>query len=120
MPYDGQIHATIPVSDVSQKNFAVWGRYAFHTGALKGLSFGVGLNSITKRAITDTSNQVWYGYIPGYDLVNVNAVYETKHYKLQVNVDNVFNSTYWYGARSNQVLVPSSGINPRVSVTYKF
>ncbi len=119
-PYDGKLHTTIPVSDISERNFAIWVRYTFTQASLRGLSLGIGENTISKRAITDSSNQIMYGYIPGYNLFNANAVYETKHYKVQFNLDNMFNQKYLYSARSNQVIVPGIPINPRVAVTYKY
>ncbi len=118
-PYDGKVHKTLPVSNVSQTNFAAWASYRF-TGSLKGFSAGLGVNTVSKRAIADNANQIFYGYIPAYTMVNANAAYETKHFKYQLNVDNVLNRSYYFSARSNQVIVPGIPINPRISVTYKY
>lgn len=119
-PYDNLIHTTIPVGDISQDNFAIWTRYNFGAIGLHGWTAGVGEQCIAKRAVTDSSNQIFYGYIPGYALTNAFVAWENKHIKIQFNVDNLFNKFYYYSARSNQVIVPGIPINPRVAVTYKY
>jgi outer membrane receptor protein involved in Fe transport len=52
--------------------------------------------------------------------VNADAAYDTKHYRIQFNLDNVFNHFYWLPVRNNQVVVPGIPINPRVTLAYKF
>ena len=85
------------------------------------LSLGLGLSNVAKRAITDNANQVFYGYIPGYTLVDSTVNYETKRFLYQVRVDNVLNdSGYIHAARSNQVIVPGAPSNVSGSITYKF
>ncbi len=119
-PYDGQIHRTIPVNNVSQDNFAAVLRYAFTDSTFKGLTLAVASTTLSKRAITDNSNQIFYNYLPGYTLLNFVATYETKRFKYQLNVDNVLNKFYWFAARSNQLIFPGTPINPRGTITWKF
>jgi iron complex outermembrane receptor protein len=120
-PYDGKTYDSLPVNNVSERNFALWSRYKFNTGALKGLSIGVGVTNLSKRAITDNANQVFYGYIPGYTLVDATINYTTKRFLYQLRIDNVLNdSNYIHAARSNQVIVPGSPTNIGGSITYKF
>jgi iron complex outermembrane receptor protein len=120
-PYDGKIYSVLPVNNVSERNFALWSRYKFTKGALQGLSIGVGVSNLSKRAITDNANQVFYGYIPGYTLVDATINYTTKRFLYQLRIDNVLNdSDYIHAARSNQVIVPGSPTNIGGSITYKF
>jgi iron complex outermembrane receptor protein len=119
-PYDGKIYRDLPVNNVSQRNFAAWTRYKFTDAAFKGLSIGVGVSYLAKRAITDNANMIFYGYVPGRTLVDAAINYETKRFKYQVNVDNVFDRNFIYASRSNQVLIPSSPTNLRASVMVKF
>ena len=119
-PYDGRVYQNLPVNNVSEHNLAAWTRYKFTAPALKGLSVGVGVSYLAKRAVTDNANLIFYGYIPGRTLVDMAVNYETSRCKYQLNVDNVFNRDYIYSSRSNQVIVPGSPTNLRASVTYKF
>ena len=120
-PYDGKVHTDIPVNNVSQKNLSVWTRYKFTQGAAKGLSFGIGVNSLGKRAIDDNSgSQVLYGYLPARVLADASITYQTKNLTYQVNIDNLLNQKYIYAARSSLVIVPGTPMNIRGSITYKF
>jgi iron complex outermembrane receptor protein len=119
-PFDGKVYRDLPVNNVSQHNFAVWTRYRFTDSTLKGLSVGVGVSYLAKRAVTDNANLVFYGYVPGRTLVDASINYEVGRLKYQVNVDNVFNRDYIYASRSNQVIIPGSPTNLRASVTIRF
>lgn len=118
-PYDGRVHQTIPVNNVSEHNLATWVRYKFATTRLKGLAIGVGCSYLARRAITDNSNSIFYGYLPPRTLADAMISYETKRFHYQLNIDNVLGERYIYAARSNQVLVPGSPTNLRLAVTYK-
>jgi iron complex outermembrane recepter protein len=122
-PGDGLVHSWgwMPVNNVSQNNASLFTRYKFTDATFKGLSLGVGINSIDKRAIDDNSGaNVFYGYIPGRTLVDLVFGYETKRMNYQLNVDNALNKKYIYASRSQLVLIPGVPTNLRVSVTYKF
>ena len=119
-PFDEQVHTDLPVNNVSQHNFASWIRYKFDDSTLRGLSVGIGVSYLTKRAITDNNNQVLYGYLPSRTLLDAVIGYDTKHFLYQLNIDNALDQDYVYAARSNQVIVPGTPINIRGSVTWKF
>src|SRR6185369_1965868 len=110
---------TIPVNNVSEHNLATWVRYKFTTTRLKGLAIGVGCSYLARRAITDNSNSIFYGYLPPRTLADAMIGYETKRFHFQLNIDNILGERYIYAARSNQVLVPGSPTNLRLAVTYK-
>ncbi|MEJ1971318.1 MAG: TonB-dependent receptor plug domain-containing protein [Lacunisphaera sp.] len=120
MPYDGKLYNTIPVNNASEHNFSMLARYNFRDGRLKGLALGVSTTSLGKRAITDNSNQILFGYLPGYTLVNLMASYETKHFRYQVNLDNVFDKSYWFSSRNQLNIDPGTPFNPHASITYRF
>jgi len=119
-PYDSRVHSDLPVNNVSQHNLSGWIRYKFDDSVLRGLSIGVGVSYLTKRAITDNNNQVLYGFLPSRTLIDAVIGYDTKRFLYQLNLDNVVDSDYTFAARSNQVLVPGTPINIRGSVTWKF
>ena len=119
-PYDGKIYRDLPVNNVSQRNLAAWTRYKFTSPALKGLAIGVGVSYLAKRAVTDNSNMIFYGYVPCRTLVDAVINYRTSRCKFQLNIDNLLDQKYIYSARSNQVIIPGTPLNLRASITQKF
>ncbi len=119
-PADGIVRSDLPVNNVAQNAASISGRYKFTDNMLKGVSVQIGVNWLDKRAITDNSNQEFYGYLPKRTLADAMVQYDTKLIRYQVNIDNVFNTKYIYASRSNQVIVPGTPTNLRVSITYKF
>jgi iron complex outermembrane receptor protein len=118
-PIDGTVYTDLPVDNVSQHSYSISTRYKF-TGMLKGFAVGVSANYLAKRAITDNSNQEFYGYVPARTLCDALLSYDMEQFKIQLNIDNLFNKKFIYAARSNQVIVPGTPINFRVMFTYKF
>jgi iron complex outermembrane receptor protein len=120
-PYDGQVHKDLPVNNVAQHTFSMWGRYLFTDEKLKGFSLGLGVNYMSKRAIDDNSgSDVCFGFLPARTLLDASLTYETKRFTYQVNVDNLLNTKYIFAARSSSVLVPGTPLNARFSITYRF
>jgi len=119
-PYDGKVHTDLPVNNVSERNFAVWGRYKFTDPVFRGVSIGIGVSYLAKRAITDNANAIFYGFLPARTVVDAAISYETTHFKYQVNIDNVLDQNYVYASRSNQVMIPGTPTNVRASLTWKF
>ena len=120
-PYDGRMYSSLPVNNVSERNLSLYSRYKFNSGRFNGLSVGVGVSSVARRGITDNANEVFYGYVPAYTLVDATINYATKKFLYQLRIDNVLNdSEYIHAARSNQVIVPGTPTNVGVSITYKF
>lgn len=109
----------LPVGNVSENTFGLWTRYKFD-GALKGLSAGVGLSYQSKKAITDSANSTFYGWVDGRTLVDLNFAYETGRLKYTLNVDNLLNKEYIYAARNQALIIPGSGFNVKAAVTLKF
>jgi iron complex outermembrane receptor protein len=121
-PYTNTIiTSSIPVDNISEKSWSLIGLYRFTEGPLNKLNVSLGVNSLDKRAITDNANQVWFGYVPGRTLVNLNASYRyNKNWAFGLNVDNLLNKKYIYSVRSVNVIVPGPEINVKFSVDYTF
>jgi len=121
-PYTGTIIAdSLPVNNTSEKSASLFGLYRFTEGTLKGFNVGLGANHLTKRAITDNANQVWFGWVPGRTLVNANLTYRySPRINYGLNIDNLLNTKYIYSVRSVNVIVPGQAFNVKFSVDYTF
>lgn len=111
--------AQLPVGNIAERTAGIWSHYKFR-GALKGLSFGGGINFQDKKAITDSANSTFYGYIPARTLVDLSFGYDIGKIHYGLNIDNIFDKKFYYAARSNSVIIPGSGTNVKASVMYKF
>jgi outer membrane receptor for ferric coprogen and ferric-rhodotorulic acid len=110
----------VPVDDVAEHTFSLFGRYTFTDPTLKGLDIALGVESECKRAITNNSNQVFFGYIPGRTLVNLFSDYKLGHFIFALNIDNLLDTKYIWSARSVNVIEPGTPINFKGTVTYNF
>ena len=111
---------SVPVDNTAQHTLSCFGVYTFNSGKLRGLSIGVGGNYQSKRAVTDGSNQVFWGYIPGRTVVDANIRYEySKHITYTLSLNNLLAEKYIYSSRSEDVLVPGVPFNAKVSISYK-
>jgi iron complex outermembrane receptor protein len=97
----------------------LWTRYNFAKNTkLKDLGLGLGLQH--------SGNKVpWFTRafkVPGYTTMDM-ALYYTptkSNMQLALNVNNVFNTTYWMGAQSYLRLFPGAPRNVMLTATYKF
>ncbi|HEU5078969.1 MAG TPA: TonB-dependent receptor [Opitutaceae bacterium] len=111
--------AELPAGNVSENTCGLWLRYKF-TGALKGFSAGGGVSYQNKKAITDSANTTFYGWVPGRTLVDLNFAYDAGRVKYTLNVDNLLDRSYIYAARNQALIIPGTGINLKAGVTLKF
>lgn len=95
--------------------------YQFVDGKLKGLGFGVGGNFANANKIYNqynlTISKVETFTLPKYFVLNANAFYDTKKFRVGVKVDNFTNQHYWIGYTTGN---PQKLINALGTVTYKF
>ncbi len=122
---------------VADKTAAAFVNYTFDKkGDLKGLSLGVGVDYVGKRAgdnpnpggfiaATSTPDHLVLGqptfWLPARTLVSLMASYRfDEHWKAQLNVDNLFNEHYLAASTSRNNVFPGTPINPRVLVSYSF
>jgi len=85
--------------------------YQFLDGGLKGLGFGVGGNYASDNNVTGNF------ILPKYFVMNANAFYDAKKFRIGVKVDNFTNQHYWTGYSTAN---PQKLINALGTVTYKF
>lgn len=110
-------YGSVPVDNTAQHTYSLFGLYQFN----RKLSLGMGGNYLSKRAITDGTNQVFWGYIPGRLLVDANLKYDyNPHVSYTLSIQNLLNKNYIYSARSEDVIVMGTPINLRLAATYKF
>lgn len=70
--------------------------YQFLDGGLKGLGFGIGGNYANDNKIVNSISQGVF-VLPEYLVMNANAFYDTKKFRLGLKVDNFTNERYWNG-----------------------
>jgi iron complex outermembrane receptor protein len=109
-----------PVNNVAETTYGLWTRYKFTDGALKGLTLGVGLSHLDKRAITSNNNATLYGWLDPYTVCDLMLSYVRGPIRYGLNVDNVFNTAYEAAVRNQAVIVPGMGTNVKASVTWRF
>lgn len=97
----------------------LWMRYDFsNSGALKDIGVGLG-------AQYNGSRIPWFTRafeVPAYTVVDMAVYYRPGKSNIQValNVNNVFNKTYWIGAQNYTRLFPGAPRNVIVTATYRF
>lgn len=105
----GKQLATIP-----KNTFFAAGSYYIQNGLFKDLGFNFTVSYMDKvyRSLDNTT------YFPSYWITDLGASYKLKNnIRLGVNVNNVFNETYYNQALGNQ-MVPSAPCNFLASVSY--
>jgi iron complex outermembrane recepter protein len=111
----------VPVDDAAEKSGSIFGRYTFTDGVLKGFDIALGVDYLSKRAITNNANQVFFGYIPARTLLNLFADYKFgRHFVFSLNIDNLLDTKYIWASRSVNVIEPGTPINFKGTVTYNF
>lgn len=117
--YRTVVTGSIPDNNTAQHALRALALYRFTQGSQRGLDVGLGIDYQSKKAVTDSANQVMFGYLPERTIVNANAVYTvSKRLKYSLNVDNLFNRRYLYSARNANQIVTGDPINIKLGVTY--
>ncbi|QJB36393.1 TonB-dependent siderophore receptor [Chitinophaga oryzae] len=107
------------VQNTPQHAAALWTRYNMRgVKILQGIGIGAGVQY-------SGSKLPWYTrdfIIPGYTVADVALYYTPPQSKVQlaVNVNNIFDQTYWVGAQNYLRLFPGTPRNVMFNVTYKF
>lgn len=95
--------------------------YQFIDGSLKGLGFGVGGNYASDNKVLNqfntTTNVQDTFTLNSFFVLNANAYYDTKKFRIGVKVDNFTNQHYWIGYSTAN---PQTLINALGSIAYKF
>ncbi|MFT4094206.1 MAG: TonB-dependent receptor [Niabella sp.] len=90
--------------------------YQFMDGKLRGLGFGIGGNYASDNKIVNSASAGVF-LLPGYFVLNANAFYDAKKFRIGVKADNFTNEHYWLGYTTAN---PQALINVAGSFTYKF
>ncbi|WP_370896694.1 TonB-dependent siderophore receptor [Chryseobacterium gossypii] len=90
--------------------------YQFMDGNLKGFGIGIGGNYASDNKILNSETMGIFT-LPSYFVLNANAFYDVKKFRIGVKVDNFTNEHYWIGytTANPQKLISAIG-----SITYKF
>ncbi len=101
------------VAQVPHHNFSIWNKYQF----LPKLSAGLGL---IKRSdmFAAVDNTV---VLPGYTRADAAVFYTfNENWRLQANIENVFNTKYFLNADNNTNITPGSPIGARIGLIARF
>jgi len=99
---------TIPVgsriANIPRNSFAVQSVYEFQGGDLRGLGLGAGVTYVDQR-VAGTAVSTFR--LPEYTLFNLISYYQiTPEVRIYLNVDNVFDTTYYDRAWQNRYATP--------------
>ncbi|HTR37734.1 MAG TPA: TonB-dependent receptor [Bryobacteraceae bacterium] len=102
---------------------SIWTVYEVQHGALRGLSFGGGVQARSYRYV-DPSDDV---ILPGYGLLNGTASYEfgplhneQKRYRIAVNIQNLANRLYYVSGNTPLNIFPGSPINAMMEFQVRY
>lgn len=97
---------------VPHNQFSIWTRYALtpHWGV------GAGVLGATGK-YTSFDNDV---RLPGFVVGNLMAYYQAHRYRVQVNVDNVTDRSYYPTASGDNQIMPGAPVNVRASLRVRF
>jgi catecholate siderophore receptor len=103
--------ATVP--QVPTQTFSLWNRYDFSR------RFGAGLGVVYRDSVfASTSNAV---VLPSFTRVDAALFYNIgKDYRIQLNVENLFDKRYWASANSDTNITPGSPRAVRLTLAAKF
>ncbi|MFT3868768.1 MAG: TonB-dependent receptor [Nibricoccus sp.] len=124
----------MPFRGTAEKAGALWINYSFAKGStLQGLSAGLGLDYLSKRAGDNTGGATSAStpdhiirqqpsfWLPARTLVNANVSYQyNQNWKAQLNIDNLLNKEYIQSSTGRTNLWVGAPINLRLKVTYSF
>jgi len=110
--------AVYPIGNILQNaprhSGSIWTVYEVQHGALRGLSFGGGVQARSYRYV-DPSDDV---ILPGYGRLDATASYvfgpshnEEKRYRIAVNIQNLGNRLYYISGNTPLNIFPGSPIN---------
>ena len=90
-----------------------WAFYDFGY-ALKGFKIGAGFN-YSSKAFVNTANTMEFD---AYAIANAMASYSYRNWRLQMNINNIFDKTYYTAAVNTVGFIPEEGRNVRFSISF--
>jgi catecholate siderophore receptor len=97
---------------VPRQQFSIWTRYAFndHWG------IGGGLRGESSKHTSYTNDVL----LPGYTEADAMAYYQTDHYRVQLNVNNLTDKNYYSTANGDNEIMPAAPRNVMLSLSMNF
>jgi len=92
-----------------------WGTYTFTEGKLSGIGFSLGGNFVTERNTFEENLE-----IPSYAVFNGAANYQVDRLEISVNVNNIFDKTYWRGGYNFGRIFPGEPRHFLANISYSF
>jgi outer membrane receptor protein involved in Fe transport len=95
-----------------------WVTYAAELGLSAPLSLSLGAKYVDERSTHSSSFGIPDGYVPSYTVIDSAISYDVERYKVQLNINNIFNETYYDKAMFLGGL-PGEERNAKLTVTYR-
>lgn len=111
---EGDIGRQMPNAPQNQGSF--WTRYSIPHGPWTGFGFGLGTNYVARRNVSLNATQT----LPSYWLTDAALYYTVNKVRVQLNVNNVLDKTYWVGGYDYVRLFPGKPRNYLVTLGYTF
>ncbi len=107
------IRAGAKLAMVPKRTFSLWNRYNLNA------RLGVGLGVVYRDSLfTSTSNTVT---LPSFTRVDGAVYYRLgEQYRLQLNVENLFDKTYWASAHNDNNITPGAPRSAKLSLIASF
>lgn len=105
------------VQNTPQHSASIWSRYDFRSASLKGVGVGAGVQYSGNKLPLYIRDFL----LPAYTVADAAIYYSPAASKVQLalNINNVFNKTYWVGAQNYLRLFPGTPRNIMFNVTYR-
>ncbi|SFM82222.1 iron complex outermembrane recepter protein [Chitinophaga sp. YR627] len=94
----------------------VWANYRFTQGPLKNFGLGIGGNYASRYKVIDNSATGDF-YLPNYALLNAAVSFNSRHFRVSLNVNNITDKEYYIGYWS---VNPQRPRNYTANFAYKF
>ncbi len=102
-----------------------WAKYTFMGGGLDGFGLALGGNYVGMRRmelqVQDVSSgELFWDYWPSYTVVNAAVFYKVNKFKLNLNLNNMFDEYYFVGGYDYMRAFPGAPRNFSFSLGYTF
>jgi iron complex outermembrane recepter protein len=104
------------LANVPRHAASLWTTYEIQEGALEGLGFGIGLFYQGERQ-GDLENSF---PLPGYLRTDASLFYRRDRFRVALNFKNLFNTSYYEGARSDVRVIPGAPFSLTGTVSWEF
>jgi outer membrane receptor protein involved in Fe transport len=95
-----------------------WATYAADLGLREAVSFSLGGRYVGERSTHSSSFGIPDGYVPSYAVMDTAISYDAQAYKIQLNLNNLFNKVYYEKAMFLGGM-PGEERNAKLTLTYR-